>query len=248
MENLVFFYSEGHKIFANIQIPRRGAPCILMSHGLESSKDGNKWRFLAPKFSEAGFATLRFSYRGCGEGNEKSEGRFEGTVLSARIKDYKTAIDYLGTTEGDVNRLGVIGSSFGGMTALAAKDRRVKAMIALSTPSRLRPPTEGEIEAFRRRGYFELESGKRLVSDIYADAQKHNINTREDVKEIGCPLLVIHSRQDEVVPVGSAYELHNNAKEPKRLEIIEGANHSFDAPEHVEQVAKLSLEWFKKYL
>jgi len=246
MEEPVFFYSEGQKIFANIHIPENGGPCILMSHGFESSKDGSKWRILAPRLSDAGFAILRFSYRGCGEGAEKSEGEFEDTSLSGRTKDYEAAIDYLQNTEVDIKKLGVIGSSFGGMTALAAKDKRVKAMVVLSTPSRFSSPSDQAIEQFREKGYFELGSGRRLALDFFADSQKYDI--LRNAKEIGCPLLIIHSSRDEVVPVENAHELYAHAEEPKKLEIIEGASHSFDNADHLERVINLSMEWFKRYL
>ena len=61
-------------------------------------------------------------------------------------------------------------------------------------------------------------------------------------------MLIIHSNEDETVPVESAHELYANAEEPKRLEIIEGASHSFDNAEHLERVIDLSMEWFQRYL
>ena len=242
----VSFYSEGQRIMGNLHLPYESAPCILTSHGFESSKDGGKWLALSPRFYDGGFASLRFSYRGCGKGEGKSDGEFEDTTLSGRIRDYKAALDYLETTRVDMSRLGVIGSSFGGMIALAARDERIKAMVILATPSGFPPPIEKELRGLEQKGYFKLESGRRLKAKFLEDVKGYHIIG--DIKRIRCPILIVHGSQDEVVPVENAYGLYESANEPKRLEIIEGGNHGFDSPEHVERIASLSVDWFKRYL
>ncbi|MFQ5873123.1 MAG: alpha/beta hydrolase, partial [Dehalococcoidia bacterium] len=152
----VVFHCEGQKLYANLSVPRRGAPCVLMSHGFEASTDGTKWSFLAPRLNENGYATFRFSYRGCGREPEKSEGRFEDTTLTARIEDYRAALDYLENVPIDHNRIGVIGSSFGGEVPLAAKDSRVSVLVLLATPSRPILPTDDPLQTYRQTGYLEL--------------------------------------------------------------------------------------------
>ena len=246
MEQPVSFYSEGQKIFANLSLPHEGAPCVLLSHGLESSKDGNKWLILAPRLSDEGYASLRFSYRGCGEGLEKSEGEFQASTLTNRIKDYKAAIHYLEGSGADVKRLGVIGSSFGGTVALAAAVPGIRALVTLAAPSRMPPLSKDSTADLKADGLVQVESGHLLPSTIYEDAGKYDIC--EAARNIGCPLLVIHGSDDEVVPVEHAHELYNSAREPKRLEIVRGANHPFDTPGHLEQAIALTLQWLNKYL
>lgn len=233
-------------MFGNLRLPQKGAPCVLFSHGFESSKDGDKWLELSSRLYDAGFASLRFSYRGCGEGEERSEGEFEDTTLTGRILDYKAAIAFLHQAKINTTRLGVIGSSFGGMVALAARDDRIRAMITLATPFFFPSPSELELKQSKDKGYFELGSGKRLRMDFFEDLTKYNIGA--EIKKIHYPLLIIHGAMDETVPVEQAYGLYRHATEPKRLEIIEEANHIFDKPEHLETVINLSIEWFKSYL
>ena len=246
MEQSVVIYNQGRKIFGNFYLPYEGAPCIVMSHGFESSKDGDKWLVLSPRFYDAGFASLRFSYSGCGEGEGKSEGEFEDTTLTGRVSDYRAVVDFLHQTRIEATRLGVIGSSFGGMVALAARDDRIKTMVTLATPYSFPLPTQEELRHIREKGYFELESGRRLGIDFYDDLCQYNI--LDDVEKIHCPLFIIHGSLDEVVPVEHAYKLYSHANKPKRLEVMEGANHSFGKPENLEKVVSLSLEWFKTYL
>ena len=109
-EEPVVIYSEGQKMLGDLSVPgEKEAPFVLLSHGLESSKDGSKWLVLAQRFSDIGFGTLRFSYRGCGEGQEKSEGEFEDTTLTGRVADYRAAVGFLRERGIDTARLGVIG-------------------------------------------------------------------------------------------------------------------------------------------
>ena len=191
MEQSVVIYNQGRKIFANFYLPYEGAPCIVMSHGLESSKDGDKWLVLAPRFYDAGFASLRFSYSGCGEGEEKSEGEFEDTTLTGRVSDYRAAIDFLYQTGIEAIRLGVVGSSFGGTVALVARDDRIKAMIALATPYSIPLPSQEELGHIKDKGYFGLESGRRLRIDFFDDLGQYNI--LGEVGKIHCPLFIKRS-------------------------------------------------------
>ena len=59
------------------------------------------------------------------------------------------------------------------------------------------------------------------------------------------PILILHGSADTVVPSTHAYKLYEAAPELKRLELLEGADHAFSQPEHLEEVIDLSLDWFK---
>ena len=242
MEQAITFYSDQQRIVGNLHPPYCNAPCVITLHGLESSKDSGKWPQLAARLYNEGFACLRFNFRGCGSGAEQSEGAFEATSLSGRIADYLSALQFLADSGAvDMERLGVIGSSFGGMVAIAAGDSRVKAMVCLATPYALpQIPT-----AVAGREHEELPSGRRLRKGFYDDLQHYQL--LEAVKRAP-PLLVLHGALDELVPAEHARILYEAAPEPKRLEIIEDADHVFSRPEHVARVIELSMDWLKKYL
>jgi len=240
-EFLSTFHSGNQKLLGNLHLPYQNAPCVITLHGLESSKDSGKWPTIAARLTDEGYACLRFNFRGCGRGPEKGEGEFEDVSLTGRIRDYKSALQFLqDTNKVDMRRLGVIGSSFGGMVAVAAQDKRIKAMVCLSTPYYLPQITE------EAGNYDELPSGsRRFFKKFYDDLRNYNL--LQAVRNAP-PILILHGSSDEVVPPTHAQKLYEAAPEPKRLEIIEGADHIFSQREHLHKVIDLSFEWFKKYL
>jgi len=246
MQKAVIFKSQGETIFASIGIPHEGAGCVIMSHGMEGSKDERKWLLLADKLYRTGFAYLRFNYRGCGEGKEASQGNLEDTTLSSRIRDFRAAVDFALTTGVNENRLAAVGSSLGGTVAVVAYEGRIKAMALLATPCRFRIPLDEMYEVYKGERFFKLPSGSKIKKNFFDDIGNYDICAA--VERINCPLLVIHGDADNLVPFENGQRIYERANEPKRLEIIKGGNHGFDEPHHMEQITKLTLDWFKQYI
>ena len=246
MDSIVTFFSQGKAMAANLSIPLKDAPCVIMSHGLEGSKDGAKWQLLAAKLYEAGIASLRFNYRGCGQGKDKSQGKFEETTISGRVQDFRAALDFVEGTAVDSSRLGVVGSSLGGAVAIAAWDKRIKAMVAMATPYRFPKPTEKQLRHIKDAEYFNLPSGRRIGTEFLKELWCHD--TGRYVGRVKCPFLIIHGSADEDVPVADARRLYEKANEPKRLEIIRGGSHGFDDSVQLQRVAGLAFGWLRRYL
>lgn len=246
MDRIVTFFSQGQAIVADLSIPLEGAPCVIMSHGMEGSKDGAKWRLLATKLYEAGIASLRFNYRGCGQGKDKSQGKFENTTLGGRIQDFRAALDFVEGMAVDSNRLGVIGSSLGAVVAITAWDKRLRAIVAMATPCQFPTPTEKQLRHFQEAEYFDLPSGRRIGTEFLRELWHHD--TGRDIGRVKCPILIIHGSADKDVPVDDARRLYEKANEPKRLEIIKGGGHGFDDPIHLQQVVSLAFGWLRRYL
>ncbi|MEM2321230.1 MAG: alpha/beta fold hydrolase [Candidatus Bathyarchaeia archaeon] len=241
----VEFYVGGHRIRGNLHLLYTGAPCIITLHGLEGNKDSGKWPIVASKLVSEGYACLRFNFRGCGEGPERSDGSFEDTTLTSRIEDYRAALQFLQKTGRiDARRIGAIGSSFGGMVAIAAQEKEIKTLVAISTPYVI--PSLGETR-FTCGGetYYVLPSGRRLKAKFYEDLRKYDL--LEAIKRVP-PILIIQGSADELVPLDHALKLYETAPEPKGIEIIDSADHSFTRPEHLDKAINLAVEWFKKYL
>jgi dipeptidyl aminopeptidase/acylaminoacyl peptidase len=207
-------------------------PCVVLSHGLISSKESSKYVAISEKFARAGIASCRFDYHGCGE----SGGNIEETTLSIRLDNLNAIVNFvLHHHCVDSDKIGIIGSSFGGTAGLikSARDKRIKCASFWATPYALEKEGDGSIDNI----FFKDE--------IYTDFSTYDVLSES--KDVSCAL-VIHGEIDQTVPCIEGKKIYENLQQPKQLDIIEGGDHVFSDPSHRERVINLALDWFDKYL
>ena len=227
-------HSEGERLDGILHLPGPGRwPCTVLVHGLLSSKLSDKYLLLADRLVEAGYACLRFDFRGCG----LSGGKLAETTVAGRIQDLQKVLHALQDHPAMNGHLSLLGSSLGGYISLfiAAEEPRVRGTVLWATPAHLRDLRERE-EALRGHGlgipfFQELHGGNFLEAP---PGVSH--------------CLIIHGDQDELIPLPHARTLYQKARDPKALEIIEGADHRLTDRRHREEAIRLSLVWFKRYL
>jgi dipeptidyl aminopeptidase/acylaminoacyl peptidase len=206
-------------------------PCVVLSHGLISSKESSKYRALSAAFLSSGVASCRFDYRGCGE----SEGRIEETTLSQRVEDLDAVVDWVFQCPSlDHGRIGLLGSSFGGCTSLvkAARDPRITCISLWATPHLLEKKEESPPpEITFNDSLYEDFAGY----DLLAEAEKV------------ARALVIHGEMDEVVPAHEGKAIYRRLKRPKKWELIAGGDHVLSVPGHRERAIALSSSWFSRF-
>jgi len=59
---------------------------------------------------------------------------------------------------------------------------------------------------------------------------------------------VIHGDRDELVPVEHAGMIYEQLNYPKKMEIIQGADHRLSHSQHRQKAIEMTLEWFERYL
>ncbi len=157
-------------------------------------------------FNQLGLSTLIFDYRGYG--------RSEGKVSEQGIyRDAEAAWRHL-TGERGIPAAEIV--LFG---------RSLGAAVAASVASRHRP------------GALIIESGFVSVPDMAAELYpwlparwlaRIGFPTGDFLKSVSSPVLVVHSRDDEVIPFGHGLRLFEIAREPKQLlELRGGHNDGF---------------------
>jgi len=133
-EEVVSIPSAGLRLHGVVRVPdglksgeRRGAFLVLHGFGGNSASQNT----LQPTrvLGEYGYVTLRFDMRGCG----KSEGEFGRIICLDQVEDLGNALDFLARHPAvDPDRIGVIGSSFGGAVAVygGGTNPRIAAVIS----------------------------------------------------------------------------------------------------------------------
>jgi fermentation-respiration switch protein FrsA (DUF1100 family) len=226
--------SDGLNLKAVLQAPaNRSWPLVIFCHGLLSHKDGSKYRALAQVLAREGIATLRFDFRGCGE----SEGRLEESTVSGRWRDLQGMIEWCETLDRFDGRLGILGSSMGGYLALLESSRnpKVRCVAAWSTPSHLNDLADRLPEAMpvtMSREFYEDLRGVQLLPRL-GEVQR---------------VLIMHGRQDHLVPVEHACTLFSGARDPKMIYLMNDADHRFSQSEARQQAIRQSLDWFRRFL
>ena len=133
-DEVVSFQSAALRLHGVVSVPpgvkpgeRRAA--FLVLHGFGSNSDSPNCITPARVLNEYGYVTLRFDMRGCG----KSEGEFGRVICLEQVEDTGNALEFLAKHPSvDPDRIGVIGSSFGGAVGVYAggTNPRVAAVIS----------------------------------------------------------------------------------------------------------------------
>lgn len=135
MSPVTFYSRDGSKLAGSLVLPEHGSPespvpAVVLCQGISGIRN-LVLPEIAQHFAEAGFASLAFDYRGCGE----SEGAKEWILPLQRAEDALYAFAYLAQRpEVDAARVGIYGLSYGGGVAIcaAAKEPRTRALVCLS--------------------------------------------------------------------------------------------------------------------
>jgi hypothetical protein len=109
--------------------PSQRRAAFLVLHGFGGNSDSAGVLQPARVLGEFGYVTLRFDMRGCG----KSEGEFGRVICLEQVEDLGNALAFLAKHPAvDPDRIGVIGSSFGGAVAVYAggTNPRIAAVIS----------------------------------------------------------------------------------------------------------------------
>jgi len=221
---------------------------MIRTHGLTTNRRGRggKWPEIAQRFLQEGMAVIVFDHRGAIDG--ESEGKFEDTTLTGRAEDLKAVVEYSKTIpEINLNKIFLLGSSLGGLTALLVTSRieSIKGLILLSTSFNFPKPSEEMIKAFNELGFYQLPTGEKITKGLYEDLQRYNI--KEMCQKIKCPTLILHGCLDQLFPRHQAHLLkaHLSNTECQLIE-IEGADHAFT--DQLNEVLDSILDWLKKLL
>ena len=221
---------------------------LLVVHCFTCSKDLHTMSRLARGLAGAGFAVLRFDFTGLGE----SGGDFSATTLSTNLGDLAQAVACL--QERGPGPVGLIGHSLGGAACLLAAGelpsvRSLAVIGAPSTAAHVRGLFRGVEAEIHQAGSFPVRIGGRsfpISARFLEDLERHKVKRRTG--ELGRPLLVLHSVDDEVVAVTEGERIFAVARQPKAFVPLLDAGHLLTSRRASAEALDVLVGWFARTL
>lgn len=229
---------EGIRIPGNLRRPSGvpgAAPCVLLNPGADSTKE--EFHTLENEFLARGMAT--FSYDGPGQG-------LTWTEMKLR-PDYEAPIsaliDRLQVEEGiDPNRFGIWGRSFGAYCALrGATDPRLRACVSIGGFYDM-----GAVWHRMPRGTTESLGHAFGTSPENWPAEARRYTLQGVLGAVRCPVLIVHSGQDNVCPVGESQRMIDALGPEAELRVFAEGNHVCDNIAY--RVRPLMADWLAERL
>jgi putative redox protein len=221
---------------------------VLLVHCFTCSKDLHTVSRLARSLAAAGYVALRFDFTGLGE----SAGDFGATTVSHDVRDTVRAATAL--IERGYGPCGLVGHSLGGVAALlaAARLKTVRSMAVVgapSSPAHVRHHLAGKEERIRADGAAQVHIGGRpftVAATFLDDLETHD--QAAAVRGLGCPLLVAHAVDDEVVPIAEGEANFAAARQPKAFIPLLDTDHLVSSRAAADTLADVLLAWFDQTL
>jgi uncharacterized protein len=218
---------------AVVHLPERTpAPVVVCCHGLLSYKDSSKFVAIGERFSSGGMAVVRFDFSGCGD----SQTVYRESLLFSRLRDLQSVLDYVQGQPWANRKIGLLGSSLGGylsLLAAASGGQTVQAVACWATPFDL---------SRIRSALAESEELKQMFPKGLPLGSPENLGDLPPIPRV----LVIHGQQDETVSWHDAVAIYRQVGEPKRLLLMETADHRLLDPHWREMAMRVTWEWFQK--
>ncbi|WP_283114977.1 alpha/beta fold hydrolase [Intestinimonas timonensis] len=239
-------------------------PAVVLNHGHGGNKDeGTGFGGIAEALAEAGIASIRMDFPGCGDSTEP----FTENTLSNMIADSNAAKDYLvANYPVDADKLGILGYSMGGRIALeiiTAEDNPYKATLilsGLSTPgdeaiANILPEgmtVEDAIAVAEEKGSYDYTT--QYGQNLSLSAQWFTdmlVDPLANIDNYTGPMLVIHGDKDDVVTDATNKLTVSSYPAAEEL-IVPDADHGYgfysDQPDVTAMVEGSITDFFAEHL
>jgi dipeptidyl aminopeptidase/acylaminoacyl peptidase len=195
------------------------APVILYAPA--TSNDLRSGVSLVPPLHNAGYHVLLFSYRGHGfsDGN-----RFGFTYGALESRDVDAAVNFLKDVKG-IQRIGAIGHSVGAVSIIlsAARNSDIHAIVAASPFNNMEEVWETNRPIIFPKPLLDLSM---RLSELRKGYTRDQIRPEDVIAQIAPRhILLIHGSEDKRITYEQALHLYETAQEPKRMWLVEGADH-----------------------
>lgn len=228
---LVYAQSEGQELRLDLDLPEEASgpfPLVMMIHGGGWSS-GSRANFFSPELVEQGFAVASIDYR------LAPDARFP-----AFIQDVKSAIRFLRAHAAeyrlDSNRFGLWGSSAGGHLAVLAALAGPGAGWDVGENLNVSSEVQAVVDWFGPTTFQGLENASESARQTVHQAFGSDSLVWRQASPLflvhrgAPPFLIMHGRQDKLVPFGQSQVLYDSLKQAEvsvQLVPVDHAGHDF---------------------
>ncbi len=255
-----------HEVPGTLTLPAKasGAPAVVMLHGTGTSRNesGNAFARLAQSLADAGIASLRIDFMGCGASTADNA----DFCPTSAIIDAKASANYLASLkEVDGKAIGVMGWSQGGMDALlsaAAHPDTFKAVVTWAGAISMDGAGIFGDVSFEDAYQTAKEKGEAIAPRWVGDPMHVGVRWFEEVQSMDTlaelakypgPILAVHGKNDDTVPPESAEQIVKaSSNSASRTHLVENCEHTFnvftDDTATMDGVIALTTEYFVEHL
>jgi dienelactone hydrolase len=249
-------------------------PIIIVCHGFKGFKDFAFFPYASRKLCEQGFAVVTMNFSGNGIGDDPLSftalDKFAQNTISQELDDIEAVLDGIASgvllgTQGDARRIGIMGHSRGGCTAIvkASLDARLKCLVTWASPAGLGRYSDEVLRQWKENGHYNFVNARTkqnmfvnyaYLEDIQANRERYSLDLA--LSQLTIPYLTVHGTTDESVAVEAAHRLHSYAKTGQaELALVDGGTHTFGTRHPFEgstpaldQAIDQTAAWFRRWL
>jgi dienelactone hydrolase len=259
--------------------PGNALPVVLFVHGFKGFKDWGAFPDACEELARPGFAVISFNLSMNGVGESMADfdepENFANQTLSQDLDDIGTVIEAIKSREIDSNkvnldtdRMGIIGHSRGGHTAVAAAAEysEIQCLVTWSAVSDYNERWSEKMKNdWNKNGYTEIENSRtgqvfKINKAVFDDAIDHadKLMAIKRINEIYIPSMFIAGKSDEAVPYSNSEVLFRRCPaDEKEVRLIENTGHTFgvshpfemmEFPKAFEEVLDFTEGWLLEHL
>lgn len=215
VEETVSIQGDGRTIPAIVTLPvgEGKFPAVVINHGHGGDKsEGGGFTGVARALAEAGVASIRMDFPGCGD----SSASFQDNTMTNMVSDSNASLAYLLENYNvDADRLGILGYSMGGRIAseiVGAAKNPYKAVVLLSAANvsmkEMAVNLFGSMDNYNALKSTAQKDGFAVFTTVYGQVQELSKAWFEDMEKgkpmeslakFKGPVLVLHGDVDEMI-------------------------------------------------
>jgi len=250
------------------------SPVVIVCHGFKGFKNFAFFPYLSQKLCDQGLGVVVVNFSGNGIGTDPENftelDKFAQNTISQELDDLDAVLDGLGSgvllgTPGAAPRLGIMGHSRGGCTAIvkAALDPRLQCLVTWASPAALGRYSDELLRQWKEDGRYNFINARTkqdmfvnytYLEDIQANRERYSLDLA--VSHLTTPYLTVHGTDDESVSVEAAHRLHASAKAGQaELALIDSGTHTFGTKHPfagstpaLDQAIDRTAAWFQRWL